>query len=811
MIDQARIVIVGGGVGGCSIAYHLALMGCRDVVVLEKGELTSGSTWHSAGLVGQLRSSITLTRMMMYSAELYPRLSQETGQDTGWRPVGSLRLASTEDRLIECRRQVSSAKTFGLPLDFVSLREAQEMFPLISLEGVRGAIYIPTDGHVDPSGLTMALAKGARSRGAQIITGVEVTGVRTHNGRVAGVVTNQGEVKCEVLVNAAGMWAPALGRMAGVTIPIVPMAHQYLITKPIPGHELPPTAPTLRDPDNLVYFREEVRGILMGGYERHPAPWALDGVPPGFNFQLLDPDWDRFDELMEGALRRVPVIGQAEIVKLINGPEAFTPDNEFILGEAPGLKGFFVAAGFCAHGIAGAGGIGKVMAEWILEGEPSLDLWEMDIRRFGPHYASGRYTLDRVHETYRTYYDIHFPHEERQAGRPLRLSPMYGRLKELGAVFGEKAGWERANWFERERDLPAPRHEPHPWLRRHWSPYVEREALAVRRRAGLFDVTSFAKLEIRGPGALAFLQRIAANEMDRPPGSITYTQLLNRRGGIECDLTVTRLGEQHFFLITGTAFGTHDLGWILNQAPEDGSVFVQNVTSQFAAVGLWGPKARDILQAATADDVSNPAFPYLTCRHITVGAAPVRALRVTYVGELGWELYTPAEYGLQLWDALWAAGRPHGLEPAGYRAIDALRLEKGYRYWSADITPEETPYEAGLGFCVRLEKGEFTGRAALEQQRAAGLTRRLCCLTLADPARLALGGEPVLAPGGRVVGRVTSGGYGYAVGRSIALAYLPPAHARPGTALAVEVFGEAVAATVLEAPLWDPAGERIRA
>lgn len=811
MINQARIVIIGGGIGGCSIAYHLALMGADDVALLEKGDLTSGSTWHSAGLVGQLRSSVTLTRMMMYSAELYPKLTEETGHDTGWRPVGSIRLASTADRLVECQRQVSSAKTFGLPLDFISLKEVQEMFPLISLEGLKGAIYIPTDGYADPSGLAMALAKGARNRGVQIFTDVAVTGVKTKQGRVTGVVTNQGKIECEILVNAAGMWAPEVGRMVGVNIPIIPIAHQYLITKPIPGHELPPDTPTLRDPDNLVYFREEVGGILMGGYERRPAPWALDGIPPGFNYQLIDPDWERFDELMEGAARRVPIIERAEIVKLINGPEAFTPDNEFILGEAPNLKGFFVAAGFCAHGLAGAGGIGKMMAEWILEGEPSLDLWEMDIRRFGRHYASAGYTLARTHENYSTYYDIHFPFEEWQAGRPLRLSPMYHRLKELGAVFGEKSGWERVNWFENGQDLPAGGHRPHEWLRQHWSPRIEQEALAVRRRAGLFDVTSFAKIEILGPGALAFLQRITCNEMDKPVGSITYTQMLNKRGGIECDLTVTRLGDNHFFIITGTAFGNHDLGWIRNQAPGDGSVIIHDVTSSFAAIGLWGPRARDILQSVTKDDVSNQALPYMTCRDITVGHAPVRALRVTYVGELGWELYTPTEYGLQLWDTLWAAGQSHGLAPAGYRAIDALRLEKGYRYWSADMTPEETPYETGLGFTVKLEKGDFIGREALQRQRAQGLTRKLCCLTLADPARLALGNEPVLIPNGEVVGRVTSGGYGYTVEKSIAYAYVQLDYAKPGTALQVEVFGQTVEATVVQEPLWDPKGERIRA
>ena len=812
MVEQARVVIIGGGVVGCSIAYHLTEAGWTDIVLVEKGELTGGSTFHSAGLVGQLRSSVSLTRMMMYSVELYAKLERETGQNPSWHQVGSLRLASTPERLEELRRQASWAKTFGLPLDLISAREALDLFPLMDTTGVEGAVHLPTDGHIDPASLTMALARGAKSRGAAFQTGTRVERVLAEGGRVRGVVTDLGTIRCEYVVNAAGIWASEIGRMAGVTVPVIAMAHQYLVTAALPESGAPRDIPTMRDPDRLVYFRSEVDGLVMGGYERDPAPWGLDGIPPDFTHRLLAPDWDRFQPLLENAVERVPILGEAEITKLINGPEAFTPDGEFILGESPEVRGFFVAAGFCAHGIAGAGGVGKMMAEWIVEGEPSLDLWSMDLRRFGGHHASRPYVLSRVMEIYGTYYDIHYPNQERTAARPLRLSPIYPRLQELEASFGEKAGWERPNWFGSNGGAHgggAPAYQPKGWASRFWSSAIGAEHVATRERAGLFDETSFSKIEVEGPGALAFLQRITDNQMDKLVGSVTYTQMLNKNGGVECDLTVTRRAEDRFLLITGTAFGPHDLGWMRKHLPADGSVYLRDITSSLACVGLWGPKARDLLQRTTDADLTNAGFPYLTAREITVAKAPVLAVRVTYVGELGWELYTPAEYGLELWDTLWQSGRTDELVAAGYRAIDSLRLEKGYRYWSADVTPQYTPYEAGLGFCVKLDKGEFIGRAALARARERGLSQRLCCLTLAEPELVALGGEPILN-GGEVVGRVTSGGYGYTVARSIAYGYLPTELAKPGTALAIEVFGSRVAATVEREPLLDPTNTRIK-
>ena len=819
MVEHARAVVIGGGVGGTSIAYHLTELGWRDVVLIDRAELTSGSTFHSAGLVGQLRSTTTLTRMMMYGTSLYRRLAAETGVDVSWHEVGSLRLASTKERFEELQRQAGWAKTFGLPLELITPEEAQARFPLMTLDGVLGAVWLPTDGWLDPSGLAQALAAGARSRGATVRQHTRVVGVNLENGRVKGVEveTKGGEratIEAEVVVNAGGMFAPEIGRMADVTIPIIAMAHQYLFTNAIAG--VTPNLPTMRDPDRLCYFREEVGGLCMGGYERDPMPWSLDGIPPDFNHRLLEPDWPRFDPIMAGAISRVPAIADAGVTRMINGPEAFTPDNEFILGESE-VRGLFVAAGFCAHGIAGTGGIGQQMAQWIATGEPELDLWKMDIRRFGGQYRSQKLTLERTYENYATYYDIHYPNEERLAGRPLRLSPAYEEVAALGAVFGEKSMWERPNWFTPNEEgggvskraaLEATR--PRGWAGEHWSPAIGAEALATRHAAAIYDESSFAKIEIEGVGAVAFLQRLCANDVDRPVGSITYTSMLNRHGGIECDFTVTRLAVDRFLIVTGTAFGNHDLGWIRRHMPEDGSVRVGDSTSSRACFGLWGPRARDVLQPLTKDDLSNEAFPYMTAREITLADSPVLALRVTYVGELGWELYSPADYGRALWRSLWDAGREHGLVAGGYRAIDALRLEKGYRVWSSDITPEETPYEAGLGFAVKLDKGtEFIGRDVLVAAKAAGPKKRLRCLVLDDPRSVALGNEPVRVDG-RIVGRVTSGGYGFAVERSIAYAYLPPDQAAIGTRGEVEVFGEWIGFEIAREPLYDPEGARIR-
>jgi 4-methylaminobutanoate oxidase (formaldehyde-forming) len=813
---RARVVIIGGGVGGASIAHHLAKLGERDVVLLDRNELTSGSTFHSAGLVGQLRSSVSLTRMMMDSVELYRTL------DCGWVQCGGIRLACTPEREQEVLRQVAWAKTFGLPLELISAQEARELFPLMSTDGVRCASYLPSDGYLDPSLLTTALADGARAGGCRIFTHTRVTGIDVdHAGggtwrhRVRGVQTEWGPIEAEVVIDAGGMFAAEIGRMAGVRVPIVPFAHEYLVTQPFRDRVDGEHLPTLRDPDLLIYFREEGGGLIMGGYERDSAPWALDehlvdAIPQDFNGRLLEEDWPRFEEIAVNSRKRVPVMDEITVTKLINGPEAFTPDNEFCLGESE-VRGFFVAAGFCAHGLAGAGGIGKVMAEWVLEGEPSIDVWEMDIRRFGAHFRSPSYTLKRTKEVYETYYDIRYPGHERLAGRPLRTSSAYPWHAQHRAAFGEKSGWERVNWYESNAPAGEESLRPRGWAGMHWSPAIGAEHRATRERAGLFDESSFAKLEIAGPGAAEFLARLCDNDVARDVGAITYTQMLNRRGGIECDFTVTRVEEELFSIVTGTAFGNHDLSWIRRHAPHDGSVLCTDVTARWACFALWGPRARDILAPLTADPLD---FPYMHMRELAVGDVPVRALRVTFVGELGWELYCPTEYGAGLWRTLWHAGREHGLTAGGYRAIDSLRLEKGYRVWAADITPDETPYEAGLGFCVR-KQGGFIGAPALglgggeKHPQPAPSHKRLRCLVLEDPHSVALGNEPVRI-GGEIAGRVTSGGYGYTVERSIAYAYVP-AEIEVGAAVEVDIFGRWVPGAVAREPLFDPKGERVRA
>ncbi|HJZ34690.1 MAG TPA: FAD-dependent oxidoreductase [Solirubrobacterales bacterium] len=836
--DSARCVIIGGGVGGTSLAYHLAELGWDDVVLVDRDQLTSGSTFHSAGLVGQLRGSVSLTKMMMHSVDLYRRIGAESDFDPGWTECGGIRLASTEERMEELRRQAGWAKTFGLPLELISAEEAKELFPLMSTEGVLGAAWLPTDGYIDPSQLTYALADGARRGGCRIFTNTRVTGIDVVDGRVRGVRTEKGDIAAEVVVDAGGMFAAEIARMAGVRVPLLPMSHQYLVTQPLDAvreariaagaarsQEPADSAgnrertrgnlPTLRDPDWLVYYREDGDGLVMGGYERQSQPAFLphgtgdfDAIPPDFNGRLLEEEWDRFEEITRNSERRVPAMSEIKVTKLINGPEAFTPDNEFCLGESE-VAGFFVCAGFCAHGLAGAGGIGKVVAEWIVEGEPSLDLWHMDIRRFGAAYRSPSYTHKRIRETYETYYDIRYPNHERGAGRPLRVSAANLWHREHGAAFGEKSGWERVNWYEPHAADGDEALRPHGWAGRNWSPAIGAEHRACRERVAIFDESSFAKLEIEGPGAADFLEGLCDNRVARGVGRITYTQMLNRRGGIECDFTVSRLGEERFGIVTGTAFGNHDLGWIRRHLPADGSVRIADVTSAWSCFGVWGPRARDVLQPLTPADLSNEAFPYMSLQEITVGDVPVRALRVTYVGELGWELYCPTEYGLGLWRTIWEAGQEHGIVAGGYRAIDSMRLEKGYRVWGADITPDESPEEGGVGFCVKLDKGEFVGREALVAAAEDGPRHRLACIVLDDPRRVALGNEPVRVDAD-VVGRVTSGGYGYTVERSIAYAYLPASLAVPGTAVAIEIFGRWVDGEIAAEPLFDQAGERIR-
>lgn len=807
---RARIVIIGGGVGGTSVAFHLAELGERDVVLLDRNDLTSGSTFHSAGLVGQLRADPTLTKMNMHSVDLYRRL-QESETPPSWRECGSIKLASTPERMEEIRRQIGWARTFGLDLHEISPAEAQELFPLIDLDGVVGACYLPSDGQVDPSQLAQAMATGARKAGVQFFTHTRVLEIRTTAGRISSVVTDKGEIECDVVVNCGGMYAPSIARMVGVRVPIIPMSHQYLITE----NFLDPAAkhlPSLRDPDNLIYFRQEVSGLLMGGYERNSKPWTadhthFDDIPADFNGRLLSEEWDRFEEIAVNSQKRVPAMERVGVKNFINGPEGFTPDNEFCLGETE-VGGFFVAAGFCAHGIAGAGGIGKVVAEWVATGEPQMDLWHMDIRRFGAAYKSPSFTLKRTQENYESYYDLHYPGEERTSARPLKTSPAYPWHVEHGAVFGEKSGWERVNYYkEHERDDAL---KPYGWAGHHWSSAVAVEHHATRTSAGLFDESSFAKFTVSGVRAGEFLNLVCANQVVKGVGKATYTQALTSRGGIECDFTVTQTGEHSFFIVTGTAFGTHDLGWLKKQRRELGfdEVLLEDVTGAFACFGLWGPHARKILERLTPQDVSNEAFPFMASHEITIGDIPVRATRITYVGELGWEFYVSTEFGATLWNLIFEAGQEFGLMACGYKAIESLRLEKGYRAWGGEINTETNPWEAGLGFAVSKKKAHFVGREALFAAQEKQ-TRQLIALIFEDVRRVPLGNEPIRV-GEEIVGRVKSGGQGYSIDKAIGYAYLPLANATEGATVEVEFFGQWIPGTITTNTLFDAEGTRIK-
>ena len=807
---RSKIVIIGGGVGGTSVAYHLTQLGERDVILLDRSDLTSGSTFHSAGLVGQLRADPTLTKMNMHSVDLYRQL-EKSETPPSWVECGSIKLASTPERLEEIRRQIGWAKTFGLDLHEISPKEAQERFPLIDLDGVVGACIMESDGQVDPSQLAQALASGARRGGAKIFPHTRVLAIRTKNQRVVGVETDKGFIECEIVVNCGGIYSAEIGRLVDVRIPIVPMSHQYLITDNFltPGA---PKLPSLRDPDLLIYFRQEVDGLVMGGYERESRPWVtsrekFDDIPANFNNMLLPEEWERFEEIAINSQKRLPKMGEIGIKKFINGPEAFTPDNEFCLGETE-VGGFYVAAGFCAHGIAGAGGIGKVMAEWIVGNEPPMDLWHMDIRRFGSSYESPAFTMDRVQENYEQYYDIHYPLEERQTGRPGKMSPVYEWHKAHGAVFGEKASWETVNYYETH--LGDEGNRPYGWAGKNWSAAVQVEHQITRTSAGIFDESSFAKLKISGPRAGEFLNLVCANNVVRGINRTVYTQALNTRGGIESDYTVTQISENEFLIITGTAFGNHDGGWLRKQRREleFADVEISDSTSELAVFGIWGPKAREILQSITNYDLGNQNFPFMHSREIDISGTSLRATRITYVGELGWELYLPVQDGAKVWNALIEAGKPFGAEPCGYRAIESLRLEKGYLAWGSEINTETTPLESGLAFAVSQKKSAFIGKAALLANPHP--SRALVAITFDDLKRTPLGNEPIRV-NGEIIGRIKSGGQGYTIQKGIGYAYLPIEFTTPNTTLEVEFFGEWKLGVVQTSPLFDPQGLRIKA
>jgi len=812
MRDQAQVVVIGGGIFGTSVAYHLAQSGCTDIVLVDKGELTSGTTFHSVGLVSQFRTSPSLMRVMNYSIQLFNRLKEDVGDALDWHTVGSLRLASSKDRLKALQREVSRARAIGIHAEIISAAEAVKIAPFISDQDLYGAVYVPDDGHIDPSSITYELARQAKKLGAEVCTGVRVTGIEvSSSGEITRVITDQGNIHTECVVNAAGEWAPRIGEMAGVHIPMVPLMHQYLTTQPIPGHELPHNTPVVRDPDNLFYCREDTGAFLIGAFESNPKAWAAEGVSWEFNQELLSAEWELFEPVLESAIERIPILAEAEAVELVNGPDAFTPDGHYALGPVPGLRGFFVATGGSINGIAGAGGVGKIIAEWILEGAPSIDTHEMNVRRFGPHLKNLDYLTEHCREVYRYYYRMHYPNDENEWGRPLRTSPFYPRLQALGAIFGEKNGWERVNYLEPNQPWrqAGTDQKNWGWNRPDFFDHVAREVKAAREKVAVIDMTSFGKIDVSGPGAQALLQKLAASNLEKPVGSITYTQFLNVQGGIESDVTITRTARDRFRIISGTSFVSNDLGWITMHLPGDGSVRVTDVTEEFGCLALCGPDARRVLESVTDGDVSNKAFAYMTAGNIEIEGASVWAQRISYTGELGWELYVRAEDGLKVWDAVIHAGQGYGIQAIGYKALDSLRIEKGFLYWSGDITPDDNPYAAGLGFCVDLDKGDFIGRDALLKIKAAGVPTRLCALTL--EARFGLfGGESVYANGG-LIDRIRSVAFGHTIGKDIALIYLPVDLARPGNEVEVEVMGERIKATVAAIPLVDPHKERARA
>jgi len=799
---HARVVVVGGGIAGASTAYHLTKLGFSDVVLLEQGRLTCGTTWHAAGLVGQTRATRNATRMSRYGIELYASLERETGLATGWKQCGSVNVAQTPVRMQMMRRQMARAQSFGIEFEWLSPAEIAARVPVLRTDDLAGGVWIPGDGKANPTDLTQSLARGARSGGAKIFEGTKVTGVQAHNGRVAGVDWQAGDARgritCEFIVNCAGQWARELGAQAGVAVPLQSAEHFYIVTEPIAG--VTPAMPVIRDPDGYTYFKEEVGGVVMGGFEPVAKPWNVDRIPDRFEFQLLPEDWDQFEVLMQSALHRMPRLETAQVKMLLNGPESFTLDGNFLLGEAPELRGFFVCAGFNSAGIANSGGAGRLIAEWLTQGEPPFDVWDVDIRRFAPFHVNRRHLADRTVETLGLHYAMRWPREELVTVRPLRRSPLYDRLKAKGAVFGTKLNWERANYFVRDgAPEPAPTFDAPGWL-----PYVLEEQRACREDVVVFDQTSFAKFVLKGRDALAVLERLCANRADVAIGRIVYTAMLNERGGFESDVTITRLAQNEFFILTGSAQATRDFAWIERHIGEDQRAALVDVTSAWCVVSLMGPRAEAVLGTLSRDDVSKTTLPFSSTRLIDVGYARVRAARMSYVGGPGYELYVPTEFCATLYDALCDAGRAFGLCDAGYYTIDALRIEAGRRAWGAELSPDETPLEAGLSYAVALGKPvDFIGRDALLRQRERGVTKRLVQFTLDDHAAYPWGGEPILMDG-RSIGEVTSAAYIQSLGRAVAFGYAKSPDANTpltdamigGARYAIDIAGTLHAASV---------------
>lgn len=807
---HAEIVVVGGGVVGCSTAYHLARQGKRDVLLLERARLTSGTTWHSAAMVRQLRSTTSLTQLTKYSARLYASLEAETGQSTGWMRCGSLSVASSADRLTHIRRQASLARAHDIEVHEVGPDEIARLWPIVNTGDLLGGILSPTDGRVSPIDLCSALVRGARAGGVRIVEDTPVTGFRIERGRVTGVRTPRGEVTCDAVALCAGLWSRDVGLLAGVALPLYPCEHYALITREIEG--VRPAMPILGDHDAHVYIRDEAGGLMVGCFE--PDARAVDPgrLPADWAFGLLEQDWEHFEPIMRGAIRRIPALETAEARLLLNGPESFTPDSGFLLGETPEVRGLFVGCGMNSVGVASGGGAGRALAEWIVAGEATLDLWAVDVRRFGAIRNNARVVRARAVESLATHYAIGYPGREPETGRGLRLGPLHARLAALGAFFGERAGWERASWFRRDGQ---PADNALTFGRPAWFDRVAEEHLAARHAVAVFDQASFGKLLVQGRDAGRFLQRVCAADVAVPPGRVVYSPVLNARGGYESDLVVLPLREDAFLLVTATAQPTHDRDVLARQIGPDEFVTVADVTSGLAVISVMGPRSRDLLGRLGPADLGNEAFPYLSHREIELGGTVARAVRISYAGELGWELYLPTEAALPLYDAIWEAGQDLGLRNAGTFALGALRLEKGYCAWGHDIGPDDTPLEAGLGFTTKLRTAlPFVGREALERQRREGLRRRRVILTVDDPGVILLGGEPIVADG-EILGTTTSAAYGHAIGRAVAMGYVRldgrPVEALVGQArFEVEVACRRHAATASLAAPWDPKGLRMR-
>ncbi len=807
---QTQVVIIGGGVIGCSVAYHLTKLGWTDVVLLERKELTCGTTWHAAGLVGQLRATRNMTMLAQYTSELFAGLEAETGQATGFKQHGSVSVAPDPERFEELKRGASMAKCFGLEVEVITASEALNLHPYLNIDDLCGAVFLPKDGQTNPIDTTRALAQGARNRGAQIFENIRVQGVLKENGKVNGVVTDQGEIKAEFVVNCAGLWGRQVGKMAGVNVPLHASEHFYIVTEEM---GIPPTLPVLRDPSGWCYIKEDAGKLLVGCFEPKAKPRSLDSIPEDFSFGQFPEDWDHFEPAMMNAIHRVPKLEEAGIQLFFNGPESFTPDDRYILGEAPELQNFYVAAGFNSIGIQSSGGAGKVLAEWIVNGHPPMDLSDVDIRRFHPFQVNERYLYERTGEALGLLYAMHWPFFQPETSRGIRRSVFHDRLKDAGACFGEMAGWERANWFAPEG--MEPRYE-YTYRRQNWFEASASEHLAVRENVGFFDMSSFGKFLVQGRDAEKVMNLICANQVAVEPGKVVYTAWLNERGGFETDLTVTRLSEREYLVITAGASQMRDLAWLkLHTAKEDG-VQVADVTSAYAVLSIMGPNSRKLLSKLTDEDLSNDHFPFGTGKEIEIGYSKALALRVTYVGELGWELYIPSEFAQDLYDRLLEAGKEMGLKHAGMHALNSLRLEKAYRHWGHDITDEDTPLEAGLSFAVAWDKsGGFLGREALIRKKENGLLKkRMVQFALENPEPLLYHNEPIWC-GNTIVGDTTSGMYGHSIGSCLGMGYIENPEGVnkewiESQKFEIEVAGERYPAKASLKAFYDPGNARIR-